>query len=89
MQDGSWCGFKHYRFDGDEREISITVRGNAEGSMKICLDREQTPVVIIRIHPCEKWGSFSSSFSVPSGNEPLFFTYEGKGSLDFQGFEIK
>lgn len=89
MQDGSWCGFRYFRFDGDEREIRITVRGNAEGSMKVRVDREQLPVAAIRLHSSEKWQNYSSAFSVHSGKNPLYFTYEGKGSLDFQAFEIK
>lgn len=89
MTDGAWAGYKYFDFEGDEQEITIVVRGNATGIMKITTERGGMPVAAIRISPSENWTKFSGKIIIPSGVSPLYFTYEGKGAMDIKEFIIK
>lgn len=89
LRHGSWCGFKFFVFDGNESKMTVSVRGNAVGSLKVYTQQQANPVAIIRISPCEKWTEFSGNLDRISGTVPLFFVYEGEGSMDFIAFEME
>lgn len=89
LRNGSWCGFKYFTFDGTENQVRVVVRGNAEGMLKILVNRQTAPVASIRIQSGEEWVKYSGNLKLPSGILPLYFVYEGSGSLDFKDFEIK
>ena len=88
LRDGAWCGFKYFSFDGTETKITITVRGSAEGMLKVYTDRSQPATAQIPITPSREWTSFGSPLPAITGEHALFFVYEGCGSLDFTAFEI-
>lgn len=69
--------------------MTVSVRGNAVGSLKVYTQQQANPVAIIRISPCEKWTEFSGNLDRISGTVPLFFVYEGEGSMDFIAFEME
>ena len=88
MKDGAWCGFKYFAFDGSEKEITVTVRGSANGILKVCTDRTKAPVAEIRLTASENYERFSAELTLPVGTHPLYFVYEGSGAQDFESFEI-
>ena len=88
LRDGAWCGFKYFSFDGTERRITVTVRGDAAGALKVYTSRNLSPVASIPVKPSESWTGFTGAFRIPAGIVPLYFVYEGAGSMDFQTFEI-
>ena len=88
LTDGAWCGFKYFCFDGTEKTISLTVRGTAESLVKVCVDRAGKPVAELAVSPSEEWREIRVELERISGTAPLFFLYEGTGSLDFSAFEI-
>ena len=89
LRQGSWCGFKYFAFDGSESKLSVTVRGDAAGTMKVHTNRNLPSIASILVKPCEDWTSFSGKLELPAGEAPLYFVYEGGGSLDFSVFEIE
>lgn len=89
LRHGSWCGFKYFAFVGSESRLTVTVRGSAAGTLKLYTDRNLPPVATILVKPCEDWTSFSGKLEIASGEAPLYFVYEGGGSLDFSAFEIE
>lgn len=89
LRSGSWCGFKYFRFEGDERQVSVTVRGDANGTLKLCTDRSLPPVASIPVKPSEGWTEYTGRLAVPEGIVPLYFIYEGSGQLDFFAFQIQ
>lgn len=86
--DGAWCGFKYFAFDGTESRITVTVRGQGEGAFQVYTNRKQPPVAVIHIERSEDWASYSAPISLSPGTEPLYFCYDGRGSIDFLAFEI-
>lgn len=89
LRHRSWCGFKYFAFDGSESKITVTLRGNAVGTLKVHTDRDLPPIASILIKPCEDWTEYSGKLEIPAGEAPLYFVYEGGGSLDFAAFEIR
>ncbi|MCR4950053.1 MAG: family 43 glycosylhydrolase [Solobacterium sp.] len=91
MRNGSLAGFKYFDFESDRPEtITLKIRGNADGVMRV-YDREDSavPVSVIRINvKGNKWKDVSSNINVNGKKTPLFFRYEGKGSLDLFSFEL-
>ena len=88
LRDGAWCGFKYFAFDGTEKQLTITVRGQAEGTLKVFTNRNMLPVASVLIRRSESRTAFSAPLSLLAGTTPLYFVYEGAGSMDFQSFEI-
>ena len=88
LRHGSWCGFKYFAFDGTESELTVTLRGDAAGTLKAYTDRSLPPVASILVKPIEDWAEYSGKIELPAGTSPLYFVYEGGGSLDFTAFEI-
>lgn len=88
LKDGSWCGFKYFSFTGAENKISVKVKGHAAGMMKVYTDRHAAPAASIPVKAQEDWGCLESAFTVSAGVKPLYFVFEGSGSLDFKEFGI-
>ena len=89
MQDGAWCGFKYFAFDGTESSLKVMVRASGEGVLKVSTERGGKPAAEVAVKPCGGWMSFEGAFTVQEGTAPLYFTYEGNGKVDFKSFEIQ
>ena len=89
LRHGSWCGLKYFAFDGSESKLTVTIRGDAAGTLKVYTDRDLPPVAYVPVKPSDDWTSFSGKLTIPAGTAPLYFVYEGGGSLDFAAFEIQ
>ena len=89
MKDGAWAGFKYFSFDGTEKVFSVTARGEAAGTIKVYANRSMPPVASILVRPSEDWTEYSGKINIPAGTAPLYFVYEGAGSLDFLDFTIE
>ncbi|MEE3395550.1 MAG: family 43 glycosylhydrolase [Candidatus Onthomonas sp.] len=89
LQHGSWCGFKYFAFDGTESKLIVTVRGSAAGTLKVYTDCNLPPVASVPVKPSDDWTEYSEKLEITAGEAPLYFVYEGGGSLDFSVFEIE
>lgn len=89
MQDGAWCGFKYFAFDGTESSLKVMVRASGEGVLKVSTERGGKPAAEVAVKPCGGWMSFEGVFASQEGTAPLYFTYEGSGKVDFKSFEIQ
>ncbi|MDR2079478.1 MAG: family 43 glycosylhydrolase, partial [Treponema sp.] len=54
MRDGAWAGFKYFHFQ-DERNITVTVRGDARGVLRVSTQREGRDATLIAVTPCQTW----------------------------------
>ena len=89
LQDGAWAGFKYFAFTGEEKTISVSVRGDASGKLCVATERGGAPVAEITVTPSTDWTQFSAPLTVEPGKAPLYFTYRGDGALDLTAFTIE
>ena len=89
MADGAWAGFKYFSFAGDEKEISVTLRGTASGTLCVRTARGGACAAKIEIRPSAEYTSTGAVFSVPAGVWPLYFEFSGSGALDFKTFTVQ
>ncbi len=94
MQDGSVAGYKYFKFEGI-RHVSVTVRGKAEGTLKLTVARakdegaaEQECGSIGIPANSGEWQTIPGTVEIPDGVCALNFRFIGKGRLDFRTFEF-
>lgn len=88
MRNGSIAGFKYF----DVRnlwEIAIRIRGNAVGVVEITTKPNGRPVAQIPIKAGKKFQTFQADINLRDGVHPLYFSFHGKGYLDFLSFYLK
>jgi hypothetical protein len=88
LRSGSWAGFKYFDFHS-ECEISVRIRGNAEGAFTVTAKRGGKPLAVVDIRPGNQWTDISAPLEIKNGVSALYFTFNGTGSLDFKSFSIK
>ena len=88
LRDKAWCGFKYFAFDGTESRITVTVRGEAAGTLKVYTRLGGHPAASLLVKPSGDWAEYSGKLAIEAGTAPLYFVYEGSGSLDFDSFAI-
>lgn len=89
MRHGSVAGFKYFDLQGTGG-ISVAAAGRCEGVLQVAADRYFTRIAAEL--PIRAKGGPVNAFaalSVEDGIAPLFFRFQGKGAMDFYGFELK
>jgi hypothetical protein len=88
MQDGSTAGYKYFDLHRLSK-IFVTVRGQAEGIMKIHsrVDGNVLGKIAITVNS-DEWKSFGGNVDPAGSSSALYFTYEGTGKMDFLEFRI-
>lgn len=81
-------GFKYFDLS-ETKEISVTVKGHAEGTLYVRTSENGEAIAEISISPSKELREFSSDIHVSGNKEALFFVFEGKGSFDFISFTLK
>lgn len=89
MQDGAVAGFKYFQMDGP-KEISIELRGNANGSMKVSDNPNFNNGAVIPVSVSgDEIKSFAAPLDIANGKKALYFQFCGQGAVDFIAFELK
>lgn len=83
LQDGAVAGFKYFRFDGRTLRLTVSVRGNGEGSFAVLTVPDRDPIARIPLQPAGDWAKFSTDLPAMTGDQSLYFRYEGRGKVDF------
>ena len=84
--NGAVAGFKYFEFVGANK-ISVEVCGSGNGVMTV--NDGDKPVASINIKPCKTRTWYSADMNIENGIKPLYFTYRGKGKLNFISFSIE
>lgn len=88
MKDGSSAGFKYFNFN-KLSSVSVSVRGSGEGKIEVKTQDGGPAIAEIAISSSADWTEFSADLKEPvSGEKALYFTYKGKGYIDFKEFEL-
>lgn len=69
--------------------ISVSMRGNASGTLRVTTERGGAAVAEIPVTPSPEWTQLSAPLFVKPGKAPLYFTYCGDGAADFNSFTIE
>jgi hypothetical protein len=85
--DGAWCGFKYFEFDNN-KSVSVKVRGNAEGILKVSTDIYGASVADIPIVSAKDWTLFAKLTTITDGVSALYFKFQGAGAIDFMSFTL-
>lgn len=89
LQDGAWAGFKYFAFTGAEKRLSVTLRGDGSGTLRVTTERDRSPAAEIPVTASTDWAQFPAPLTVEPGNAALYFTYHGGGAVDFAAFDIE
>ncbi|MFC4401601.1 family 43 glycosylhydrolase [Gracilibacillus xinjiangensis] len=87
MKDGAVAGFKYFKLR-DLTEISLTLRGSANGYIYVATSKDGKPFAQINVTPSSEFSNFSAETSLTNGTYSLYFTFKGKGELDFKSFSL-
>lgn len=87
MRDGATAGYRYFLFETAKR-IRVTLRGTGTGIMVVRDERGGRVAAQIPVEPSEEWAEFEADLTIEAGRRPLYFTYEGKGSVDFKAFTL-
>lgn len=88
IRDGSTAGYKYFSFNNLE-SISLMVRGDGEGKIIILTEEKGKAIGEISIViKSQEWAEFSGKTTLFNGIYPLYFRFEGKGSIDLYSFEL-
>lgn len=88
MREGATAGFKYFRLK-NPKKIGVLVSGAGKGAFSVAVDSGATPFCYISIHAKNKKQWFWGECCCVSGDEALYFTYHGEGSVQFHRFELK
>jgi hypothetical protein len=89
MRDGAVAGFKYFDFSGTDK-INIRLRGTAQGSMVVSATSDFSHVIgVAEVDLNQNTATFHTSLEKLFGVKPLFFRYEGSGSVDFIEFTLE
>lgn len=85
ISNGTVIGYKYFNFNG-ESEITVKTR-NADGKFIVsCGGKSLGEIELSNIND---WKMATAKVNLLKGILPLYFTYVGKGKIDFLEFEIK
>ena len=82
-------GYKYFKFDSDTKKISIQIKGSMKGTIIVRDDENGNIVSKINIKPSKKLTTFEGVLDIKKDVSALFFTFEGKGKVNFYTFEFK
>lgn len=87
MKNGATAGFKYFHFNHKHYNIQITTRGSS-GKILIKNSLNDTAITEIEINNSTQWKTYGTKLYLDIQDAPLYFSYEGKGSIDFLSFSL-
>lgn len=80
-----------YKYFDLQREgtISVRIRGNAKGILNISKEMDNQCIGQIKVSQSNTFQIKTISYQTIPGKSALYFTFIGKGSLDFISFQLK
>jgi hypothetical protein len=87
ITNGTWIGFKYFDFSGI-KTVTITVRGNGSGCFMVSDSLNGKIFAYVPVLGSDHWKEYSASVSLPDGVRPLFFQFDGTGSVEMLDFSI-
>jgi hypothetical protein len=86
IDNGTVIGYKYFAFDGAKKVSIITRR--AKGKFIVTTQPGGKIAAVIDLESGDEWQKTESELIVTDGTQALYFTYFGRGKIDFKEFEI-
>jgi hypothetical protein len=86
IHTGTMMGFKYFKFE-DVTKIGINYQSGArppKGKVYIKTDLEGSPIGEIEINGAEKWTWLKAEVNIKDGTYPVYFIYEGEGTIEIK-----
>lgn len=80
-------GYKYFDFDG-AGAISLKIKGNASGTVKVSQTIDGPAVAEVAITPSREYKEFTAPLNIANGKSALFLRFCGKGKFDFKSFNL-
>lgn len=87
MRNGSTAGFKYFDLQ-QLKKVSVRTRSESAGSMEVRIRTDGEAIAVIPVEPSQEWKEASASADLVTGVLPLYFTWNGSGSCDFESFML-
>lgn len=90
VSDGAVIGYKYFDFceEQENREIAMELRGHFAGTVRLFHEPDGANALgsIEIAIDSENWKMVKGHFSPNRGRQPLYFQFEGTGTLDVRSF---
>ena len=88
MQHSSTAGFKYFDCKG-VKEISIKVRGYANGEFEVRTAWNGPVLAKLKTNHTNVWEEYTSPISIPDGKHAIYLTYTGQGTASLLSFTLR
>lgn len=90
ITDTSVVGFRYLVFDGTEKTIAVSIRGNGTGEIIALIDDDGQQVIgkIAVAVVTDEWKTITATVSATEGRYPLSFLYLGEGKIDLNYYSF-
>lgn len=79
--DGTLIGYKYFRFENAD-SITLTMRGNAEGSICVLSETGGKKIAEVKLSPSESWTKFSAKLDIADKTAPLYLVFSISGTAE-------
>jgi hypothetical protein len=86
IDHGTIIGYKYFVFDG-AKMLSVITR-KAKGKLIVTTQPGGKAAAVINLAGSDEWQTARSELEVTDGIQALYFTYIGRGKIEFKEFEI-
>lgn len=87
ITDSTTIGFKYFDCH-DIREISIWVRGYADGTFEVKTAWDGEVLATLEVQYTNVWEKYTAPVTIPDGIQALYLTYRGNGIAALRSFEL-
>ena len=87
ITDSTTIGFKYFDCH-DIREISIWVRGYADGTFEVKTAWDGEVLATLEVQYTNVWEKYTAPVTIPDGIQALYLTYRGNGNAALRSFEL-
>jgi arabinoxylan arabinofuranohydrolase len=87
ITDSTTIGFKYFDCH-DIREISIWVRGYADGTFEVKTAWDGEVLATLEVQYTNVWEKYTALVTIPDGIQALYLTYRGNGNAALRSFEL-
>lgn len=88
IRDGAVIGYKYFKFD-HLAKITLHLEGAGEGTFQVLTDLSKAPFGEMKVEIKSEITDVVLSVTELNGIHPLYFRYQGKGSLNLKSFTLE